>query len=75
MPWLEKKGYMLKLDANDIDVTFKNQQLNFETTKQKSGIFGLQLAPENYLQNITSIEIEWGESSDTTGRCKPGKRE
>lgn len=60
LPWLEKKGYTFKLDASDIDVSFKNHRLNLETTKQKAGIFGLQLAPENYLENITSIEVEWG---------------
>ena len=49
LPWLEKKGYIFKLDANDIDVTFKNLQLHFATTKQKAGIFGLKLSPENYL--------------------------
>ncbi|WP_428353318.1 hypothetical protein [Methyloprofundus sp.] len=60
LPWLKKKGYIFKLDANDIEVTFKNKRLNFATTQEKAGIFGLQLAPDNYLQNITSIEIEWG---------------
>ena len=60
LPWLEKKGYIFKLDADDIDVTFKNKQLNFETTQQKAAIFGLQLTPENYLKNVTTIEIEWG---------------
>ena len=59
-PWLEKKGYILELDASEIDVNFHNNQLNLETKEQKTGIFALKLAPENYLKNITSIVIEWG---------------
>jgi len=59
-PWLEKKGYILELDASEIDVKFHNNQLNLETIEEKVGIFALKLAPENYLKNITSIDIEWG---------------
>ena len=58
--WLEKKGYLLELDALEIDVNFHNNQLNLETKEQKTGIFVLQLTPENFLKNITSIDIEWG---------------
>ena len=59
-PWLEKKGYILKLEASEIDAKFYNNRLNLETKEQKAGIFALKLAPENYLKNITSIDIEWG---------------
>ena len=59
-PWFLEKGYMMKLDADDIEMTFKNKQLNLKTSEAKAGIFGLELKPENYLEGITSIEIEWG---------------
>ena len=59
-PWFEKRGYLMKLDASDIDVTFKNNQLNLATNEPKTGIFGLKLKPENYLADVTSIDIEWG---------------
>ena len=59
-PWLENKGYILELDASEIDVKFHNNQLSLETKEEKVGIFALKLAEENYLKNITSIDIEWG---------------
>ena len=65
--WLEKKGYILKLDAEEIDVKFGNNRLNLETKEQKTGIFALKLAPENYLKNVTSINIEWGVIRHPTG--------
>lgn len=60
IPWFEKRGYLLKLDAYDLDLSFKNSQLNIETTDEKTGIVGLQLKPDNFLQNVRFIEIEWG---------------
>lgn len=60
IPWFEKRGYLLKLDAYDLDLSFRNNQLNIETTDEKTGIVGLKLNPENYLENVTFIEIEWG---------------
>lgn len=60
IPWFEQRGYLLKLDAYDLGVSFKNNRLNLETTEQKSAIIGLKLNPKNYLKNVTSIEIEWG---------------
>jgi hypothetical protein len=59
-PWFEEKGYLMKLDADDIEVTFKDKQLNLQTKEPKTAIFGLKLKPENYLADISSIEIEWG---------------
>lgn len=59
-PWFLEKGYLMKLDSDDIELTFKNKQLNLKTSESKAGIFGLTLKPENYLTDITSIEIEWG---------------
>ena len=59
-PWFLDKGYEMELDADDIEMTFKNKQLNLKTNEAKAGIFGLELKPENYLEDITSIEIEWG---------------
>ena len=44
-PWLEKKGYILELDAAEIDVNFGNNRLNLETKEQKTGIFALKLVP------------------------------
>ncbi|RLA21987.1 MAG: hypothetical protein DRQ62_08650 [Gammaproteobacteria bacterium] len=66
-PWLEKKGYLLKLEASEIDITFSNNQLNLETKEEKIAIFALKLAPENYLKNITSIDIEWGVTRQLVG--------
>ena len=66
-PWLEKKGFLLKLDASDLEVKFHNNQLNLETKEQKTAIFVLKLAPENYLKNITSIVIEWGVTRQPIG--------
>jgi hypothetical protein len=66
-PWFKKQGYLLELDANDIEVTFKNNQLNLETREPKTAVFGLKLKPENYLANITSIEIEWGVEKQPQG--------
>jgi len=59
-PWFLENGYLMKLDSDDIELTFKNKQLNLKTSKSKAGIFGLTLKPENHLADITSIEIEWG---------------
>lgn len=66
-PWLEKRGYLMKLDAQDIDIAFKNNQLNIETKEAKSAIFGLKLKPENHLADISFIEIEWGVVKQPTG--------
>lgn len=66
-PWLKKKGYLQELDADEINVNFHNNQLNLETNKQKAAIFALQLAPEAYLKNISSIDIEWGVTRQPTG--------
>ncbi|NOQ63508.1 MAG: hypothetical protein GQ582_03235 [Methyloprofundus sp.] len=66
-PWLAKKGYIQELDADEIEVNFRNNQLNLTTSGEKSGIFALQLAEKNYLNNITRIEIEWGVSRQPTG--------
>ena len=66
-PWFEKRGYLMKLDADEIEVTFKNNQLNLETVEPKTGIFGIKLKPENYLADITSIEIEWGVEKQPQG--------
>lgn len=60
IPWFEQRGYLLKLDALDLDVTFNDNRLNLETKEEKTGIIGLQLKPENFLQDVRFIEIEWG---------------
>ena len=66
-PWLEKRGYLMELDAQDINVVFKNKQLNIEAEGAQSAIFGLKLKPENYLADISFIEIEWGVVKQPTG--------
>lgn len=59
-PWFLDKGYLMKLDADEIELFFKNKQLNLKTSEAKAGLFGLKLKPEHYLADITSVEIEWG---------------
>lgn len=58
--WFIDKGYLMKLDSDDIELTFKNKQLNLQTSESRAGIFGLTLKPENYLAHVTSVDIEWG---------------
>jgi len=58
--WLLERGYLLKLDADEFDLKFKNGQLNIKTSDSKASLFVLKLKPENYIANVSSIEMEWG---------------
>lgn len=66
-PWLEKKGFLQRLDAPEINVNFRNARLNLKTKEQKTAIFALKLTPEAYLKNISSIQIEWGVTRQPVG--------
>lgn len=58
--WLLERGYLMKLDADDFELKFKNGQLNIKTSDSKASLFVLKLKPENYIADVSSIEIEWG---------------
>ncbi len=58
--WLKSKGMIFKLDANDLDMKFSAGKLVISTESEEAGLFGVEFAKANYLQNIDSVKIVWG---------------
>ena len=56
--WLKSKGFEFFLDAKALNLTFNNGHLEFETSGEKAGVFGIRFSKG--LSNIGSAVIEWG---------------
>lgn len=60
--WLINQGYALKLDAENLDMRFKNNRLEITTEEEMAGLVVLKLKEANWLHDIRRIDIEWGVS-------------
>lgn len=58
--WLINQGYVLKLDAESLDMQFKNNRLEIETEEEIAGLVVLKLKETNWLPDVSRIDIEWG---------------
>lgn len=58
IPWLTSKGFEFLLDSKALNLKFANHRLEFETSGEKAGLFGIRLSKP--IQNIDYAVIEWG---------------
>jgi hypothetical protein len=62
IPWLEQNGYLIALDAAELNPRFENGQLVLSTDDRVAGIIGKWFGEGNHLPGVERVRIEWGVS-------------
>jgi len=62
VPWLEEIGYIMALDAVELNPRFEQDQLVLSTNDKTAGIFGKWLGANNQLRGVERVRFEWGVS-------------
>lgn len=65
--WLIQQGYLLELDAEKLNMQFKNGQLEIGTKNKVAGLVALKLNKDKWLHDINYIDIEWGVTKHPEG--------
>src|SRR5688572_11575007 len=60
LPWLKKNGFSLELDAHRLNPRFENHAMVLSTDGQEAGIIGKQFRPDDYIDHVKRVRIEWG---------------
>ena len=58
LPWLQSKGFLFLLDSKALNLKFANHRLEFETSGEKAGLFGVRF--NKNMPNVAYVIIEWG---------------
>ncbi|SFV58425.1 hypothetical protein MNB_SV-6-1735 [hydrothermal vent metagenome] len=58
--WLKSKGFLFKLDADDLNMVFRNGRLVISTQGETTGLLGIQFTKSSYLYNVGIVKIVWG---------------
>ncbi|HEY6130480.1 MAG TPA: hypothetical protein VIV27_00600 [Halioglobus sp.] len=60
IPWLEQNGYIIALNAADLNPRFEGGQLVLSTDDKVAGIIGKWFDESKLLQGVERVRIEWG---------------
>lgn len=58
--WLKQNGYIIELDAIELNPRFENGQLVLSTDDKVAGIIGKWFGGNNQLYGVERVRIEWG---------------
>ncbi len=62
VPWLEQNGYIIALDAVELNPRFEKGQLVLSTDDEVAGIIGKWFSEGKPLAGVERVRIEWGVS-------------
>jgi len=62
VPWLEQNGYIIALDAAELNPRFDNGQLVLSTDDKIAGIIGKWLTDSDQLRDVERVRFEWSVS-------------
>ena len=62
VPWLEQHGYIIALDAAELNPRFENGQLVLSTDDKIAGIIGKWLTDSDQLRDVERVRFEWSVS-------------
>lgn len=65
--WLESQGFKTLLDADQLQVAFKDGALNISTNESVAGVFALKFGKQDYLPEVKHVVVEWGVNRFPTG--------
>ena len=60
IPWLEENGYIMALDAVELNPRFEKGQLVLSTDDKIAGIIGKWLTDSKQLRRVERVRFEWG---------------
>ncbi|SEQ84990.1 Protein of unknown function [Nitrosomonas sp. Nm51] len=60
LSWLKQQGFEFELNAKALNPRFENDALVISTQNEAVGLFGLQLAQQDFIHNVKRVEIVWG---------------
>lgn len=73
--WFEKIDWEFREDIAEMNLRFEDDKLVIEPTKDELGVLMREFEPEDYLQGVTKIRIEWGVDQYLQGADWSGPKE